>query len=326
MIRPFHLTDLALVHRLGEHSVRLQAQAALTSVSHPTRKALSTMLLGGSYATYVWKSEANEAVGFVQLVLDEGSPNAQIANLGTERQGNSDAPVDKESDWLTLLDELVAEAGKRGIHNLIAEVDEEGDELTILRKAGFAIYTRQDIWFNQQPQVTDAASLVEPKRQVDEWDVHVLYANIVPALIQSVEPGPRVACGQNWTRREDGELVAYIHFEDGPVASWLQLLIHPNADVRPKDIIRAALAANDVEQGKPVYCCVRRYQSWLQSSLDKAGFQWWGSQAVMVKHMVKPVKQQVTKQQLGWEKQAVPGSSPLVQSLSRPNGGARGNS
>ena len=45
-----------------------------------------------------------------------------------------------------LLDQAVSEVGKYGIHSLVAEVDENGPELPILRRAGFAVYTRQDIW------------------------------------------------------------------------------------------------------------------------------------------------------------------------------------
>ena len=45
-----------------------------------------------------------------------------------------------------LLDQAVAEVGQNGIHSLVAEADESGPELPILRRAGFAVYTRQDIW------------------------------------------------------------------------------------------------------------------------------------------------------------------------------------
>jgi hypothetical protein len=40
----------------------------------------------------------------------------------------------------------VVEAGQRGIHSLVAEVDEVSDELPVLRRAGFVVYTRQDVW------------------------------------------------------------------------------------------------------------------------------------------------------------------------------------
>jgi hypothetical protein len=67
MIRPFHLRDLALVHRLGEHGVVFQTQAALTRIPNPVRRAIVHMLLGGQYSTYVWKAENGDAAGFAQL-------------------------------------------------------------------------------------------------------------------------------------------------------------------------------------------------------------------------------------------------------------------
>ncbi|MBK7895996.1 MAG: hypothetical protein IPJ90_14200 [Anaerolineaceae bacterium] len=60
-------------------------------------------------------------------------------------RGNGKAQVN-ENAWLPLLDQAVVEAGQRGIHSLVAEVDEVSDELPVLRRAGFVVYTRQDVW------------------------------------------------------------------------------------------------------------------------------------------------------------------------------------
>jgi hypothetical protein len=324
MIRPFNLSDLALVHRLSEQGILLHAEAALTSSPHPLRSALINMVVGGQFVTYVWKSKDRESAAFVQIQCDPDCPSAQIVFMGTdyiEKEKNR-REID-EDIWLSLLDALVAEVGRRGTHNLVAEVSEIGPELPILRRSGFAVYTRQDIWVcNQYNNTNDHAEILTPRQPVDDWDIQLLYSNNVPRLIQLVEPNLPLEYGQSWILREDGELAALIHFNEGPVASWLRVLIHPNANTQAEEIISASLAIKPPTEKHPIYCCVRRYQSWLQTGLEQAGFRHWGSQAVMVKHIAQPVVTNAAPAGV-LEAQAIPGSSTLVQGFSHPTGNGR---
>lgn len=322
MIRPFQLRDLALVHRLGEQGVVFQTQAALTSIPHPVRRAVVHMLFGGHYSTFVWKSDGGNASGFAQLSWGNQNSSAHLACLGAESidgQGDGDCVID-EAVWLPLLDELAVVAGQRGFHNIIAEASENGLELPILRRAGYAVYTRQDIWICDRPSADAPSDLLVRRKAVDDWDITVLYANNIPGLIQSVEPNPPLNSGENWVLREDGELAAFVHILDGTVANWIQLLIHPNAETKPKIIVEGALNLNPPSPEHPTFCCVRRYQSWLLGSLEKAGFRPWGSQAVLVKHIAQPAEKRAPVRQGVLEAQTVPGSSPLIQGFSQPNG------
>jgi hypothetical protein len=322
MIRPFHLRDLALVHRLGEHGVVFQTQSALTRVSNPVRQAIVHLLLGGNISTYVWKAEDGNAAGFAQLTWGDQNSSAHLACIGTENIGNTEK-VDEDIDediWLALLDDLTAVAGQRGFHNIIAEASENGSELPIFRRAGYAVYTRQDIWICDHPSDGSPSDLLVPRQAVDDWDITVLYSNIVPGLIQSVEPNPPINSGQNWILREDGEMAAFVHIFEGSVANWMRLFIHPNAETRPKRIVEAVLQKNPPSLDHPIYCSVPRYQSWLQTSLEKAGFRLWGSQAVLVKHIAQQAEKRVMVTQGVLEAQTVPSSSPLIQGFSRHNG------
>lgn len=323
MIRPFHLRDVALVHRLGEQGVILQTQAALTRISRPTRKAMIHMFVGGSFNTFVWKSDDREAVGFAQLSMDSGNTSAHLTCIGAQGGGESSADnINVEEDiWLSLLDDLAREAGRRGIHNLVAEADEEGPELSLLRRAGYAVYTRQDIWICDQTPENDSNELLQSRQLIDDWDISVLYSNIVPGLIQSVEPAPPVFTGENWVLRENGELSAFVHILSGPVASWMRLLIHPNAHTKPRNIISDALGLKSPTPEHPIYCCVRRYQSWLQTPLEQAGFRYWGSQAVLVKHMTLRAQKHAPTKHAVLETQAVAGgTSPFVPEIGVRNG------
>lgn len=324
MIRPFNLRDLALVHRLSERGILLHAEAALTSSPHPLRSALINMLVGGQYRTYVWKSNDRGSAAFVQIRCEPDCPSAHIVFMGADGvEPEEDGKEINEDIWLSVLDDLVAEVGRRGTHNLVAEVSETGPELPVLRRSGFAVYTRQDIWVcYQYNNSNDHAEILTPRQPVDDWDIQLLYSNNVPRLIQLVEPNLPLDRGQSWILREDGELAALIHIHEGPVASWLRLLIHPNANTQAEKIISASLAIKPPTEEHPVFCCVRRYQSWLQTGLEQAGFRHWGSQAVMVKHIAQTL---VTSAALAGalEGQAISGSSTLVQGFSNPPGNGR---
>ena len=86
----------------------------------------------------------------------------------------------------------VCRSGERGAFHVLAEVDERSPAFEALRQSGFAIYARQRIW---RLEVTRRAS-----RQPSDWRqctgqdtlrVRSLYADLVPGLVQQVEPLPR---------------------------------------------------------------------------------------------------------------------------------------
>lgn len=313
MIRPFHLRDLALVYRLSERSIALDVETAVTSDTHPLRGALVSFLVGRHKRTYVWQAQDGDARAFVQLhILRDNHPSAQVVCLGTEA-ANETGLID-EAIWLPLFDQLVAEIGRQGIHSLVAEVSETGAEMPILRRAGFAVYTRQDIWRINHIENKYNSGILDVRRAVDDWDIQLLYANVVPRLIQLVEPLPPLSDEQSWLLRENGELVAFVHLHEGPSASWMRLFLHPNLSKPVQEVVGAALEKSQVSEEHPVYCCIRRYQSYLQTTLNDMGFDHWGSQAVMVKQTVHPLPQdRLAKRALGLDQQTAPNSARLVQ-------------
>ncbi|WP_420631116.1 hypothetical protein [Candidatus Leptofilum sp.] len=333
MIRPFNLRDLPLVHRLSEVGVSLHTESALTKNLHPTRGALFS-LVGGDFPTYVWKSDNNGLAGFIQLFLDEESVHAHILYLSSTREeqidstdngtavsGAKDADGQRpylvnENVWLPLLDQAVAEAGRRGIHSLVAEVDELSDKLPVLRRAGFVVYTRQDVWVlapDEARQAANEANGLRPRQAEDDWDIQILYANIVPRLVQLVEPMPPLHDGVGWVLHEENELAAFVHVHVGPVATWMRLFIHPSAEIQADRIITAVVQRTPAAATRPIYCCVRRYQSWVQTALERSGFTLWGSQAVMVKHIVQKAAKPLTDLSAALETQGITPSAPLIR-------------
>jgi len=340
MIRPFQLRDLALVHRLSEQGISLHTESALTKNVYPIRGAL-TSLVGGDFPTYVWKADKRGETGFIQLHLEGESHHGHILYLSSsssrdpneskdtaeqENGRSSPPPAELEtSAWLPLLDQAVIETGQRGLHGLVAEVGETGKELPLLRRAGFVVYTRQDIWILQESDLKKNGKILTPRRAVDDWDVQLLYANTVPRLVQLVEPTPPIYNGEGWVLREENELTAFVHIHDGPAATWMRLYIHPNAEAQIDDIVQSALQVNPPTPSHPIYCCVRRYQSWVQNGLERMGFCLWGSQAVMVKHTVSHLPKPAPEMATVVDGQRVTPTTPFVQHYDKPhsNGKAR---
>jgi hypothetical protein len=113
-----------------------------------------------------------------------------------------------------------------------------------LRRAGFAVYMRQDVWVLAQAENSrsEMASLeLTPYQKKDDWEVQLLYANTVPRLVQMVDPMPPTSEGEGWVLREAGELSAFVHLHQGDTATWLRLFIHPNAEAQADEIVASLL-------------------------------------------------------------------------------------
>ncbi len=329
MVRPFDLRDLALIRRLGERGVSLHTVSALVENVHPLRGALISMLVGGEFPTFVWKPDNGERGGFLQLRVSNSGPqafvlyisprhdqpagatNGEFNPLEASHRHSSDGAV-----WLELLDEAVAEIGRRGIHHLIAETDERGPELPILRRSGFAVYTRQDIWSVTAADYRSqgvAPRKLQRRQAEDDWDIQLLYANTVPRLVQLVEPPPLQSESDNWVLRLDDELAAFVTLRQGPTAGWLRFFIHPDAEAEADEIVTAALEVAFEREPEHVYCCVRRYESWLPNALTRSGFSVCASQAVMVRHTVHYLPRAVPEAAMALDGQRIPVSSPMIQ-------------
>jgi hypothetical protein len=331
MMRPFNLRDLALVRRLGERGVSLHTEPALTDNVHPLRGALLS-IVGGDFPTYIWKGKRG-AAGFIQLLLEKDSQHAHILCLGSTKDkvvSSTDDGAERgninEKVWIPLLEQAVVDIGRRGIHSLVAEIDEAGEELPVLRRAGFAVYTRQDVWALNSNQRESRTSILCPRRSTDDWEIQLLYANTVPRLVQLVEAMPPLNGGAGWVLREEGELTAFVHLHTGSMATWMRLFIHPNAEARADEIIAAALQVIPKNESGLVYGCVRRYQSWMQGPMERAGFTLWGSQAVMVKHTVHHLQKPMPELATTLDAQSVTVSAPMVQRYRAPENGRIGHS
>ena len=184
-----------------------------------------------------------------------------------------------------LIENLVAQAGTWGAFHVLAEVDEMSDAFVSLRRSGFSVYAWQRMWEVSEITETNQEFNWKQVKSMHLPSVQSLYHQIVPPLLQPMEPQPKSANGWMCDEGEKG----YVGVSQGVYGIVLSPLIHPEStDVGEK---LASLISNLPDRrNRPVYVCVRSYQAWLEPVLADLGAQGADRQAVMVKHLAHLVK------------------------------------
>jgi len=289
MIRSFDWRDLSLLHRVRHRGLCLDSQLAYTRGPNVLQYALLDMLNPGRTAqTLVLRPGGQASIG--QVLLPAGRNGAHIAFI-------SPAEVLQDKDGVELLEALARVAGERGAHSLIAEVDEDSPAFESLRRSGFAIYSRQRIWQRMpdapaplaEPPPSTGAPVWRLESSADTVAITGLYANLVPALVQQVEPPP-TNHEQGLVHWRQGELLGYLGVNSGPRGVWVQPYFHPAAE-DPERLLAQALEEIQDRPTRPLYMCVRSYQSWMTAPLHDLGFEARADQAVMVKRLAVSLRQ-----------------------------------
>lgn len=295
-VRPFDLLDLPFLPRYRKHVVSLDSARHATR-GNPLGAAALLSYLDPRRHIYTAVNSSNGANIIGQMVQAEGQTYARLTFL---------TPADRvEAAAGALLDHLAGQAGTWGVHNLLAEVDEGHPALRSLRQAGFAMYAWQRVWKMATHFRGIGSGYWESPREQDLLAIQSLYCQIVPALMQPVEPLPRQIEGRAY-HTENG-LQAYAAVTDGPAGIWIQPLIPPDSECSAAML--ASLAQNLVGRGRrPVYICVRSYQAWLESILEETGAKAGPRQAVLVKRLaiLKKAEQPVQAVESALPKPAAP--------------------
>ena len=188
-----------------------------------------------------------------------------------------------------LIENLATEAGTWGAFHIIAEVDETSNAFVALRNSGFAVYAWQRLWDVSSITGTAAESVWMRAQSEDLPAIQSLYHQIVPPLLQPVEPLPRGASG--FICNEG--IKCHVGLSSGTAGIVLTPLIHPDAnDVGAS--LSALIGGLPNRAARPVYLCVRSYQAWLEPVLVDLGASVGPRQAVMVKHLARLIKDEQT--------------------------------
>lgn len=286
--RAFHLRDLPLVQRLKTRGISLDSESYLARGLHTVEDAaLSRLPLADLGApTLVARCGAAQAVGQLRHRLSD--PRASIVFIAPALTSDGDEKV--QGAWLCLLDALARAAGERGAQTLHAEVNENSPVFEVLRRAGHAVYARQDIWRRDPglwPPAAPALAL-RPATDADGPAIRALYAHTVPSLVQQANPAPPP---DGLVYAPAGQMRGYLGVSEGNRGVYLRLYLDPDAYDEAQAMLDSALAVLPQARKVPVYCCVRSYQDWLGGALERTGFVPWARQTVLVKHLAVQVRQ-----------------------------------
>ena len=313
MIRPFSIRDIRTLHRYRNQGLFLDSIPSLTwgHTLVPARAIFSPFAAAAGIFTSVYRSDSDARQPLIgQVVHSAGAANAHITFLAP------DAAIESP-DLRPLLEDLTKHAGSRGAQSVIAEVDESTTTFESLRKAGFSIYARQSIW--RLSAMADGRGKTSTWRRItyqDEFAARTLYNELVPALVQQVEPAPRHR-QRGQVNYSNGDLSGYASITSGPSGIWTQPFIHPETDrteVHLGDLLRAL----GPSEARPAYVSVRSYQGWLEQVLEDLGGEEGPRQAVMVK---RTAQSQIAAEEYklpavegGWTEITTPISPPVVES------------
>ena len=280
MIRDFELRDIPVLHRYRNRGLFLDSVRTLTWGTGlvPVGALFSYLAPATGVFTSICKAQddpGNPLVG--QVVHTLGSPYARFSFLAPEIA--IDSPALPE-----LLEGLVKRVAIRGAHSLTAEVDESSQAFEALRQSGFSVYTRQRVWKISNTGGTNGTHT--PWRAInphDEFAIRKLYNELVPGLVQQVEPVPWEHMGGQ-AYYEGDTLLAFVEMSHGPGGIWVQPFIHPEMEEVPSRLTDLLQNLQPLF-ARPVYFVVRSYQAWLENALENLGAEAGPSQAVMVRRM-----------------------------------------
>lgn len=270
-----------MIHRYREEAVSLDAARALTRGNPLGAMGLLTYI-NPQRQVYSAVSADGGTTLLGGIIHTNGDSFARILYL---------APASRldHPEFPALIENLSAQAAAWGAFHVLAELDEENPAFPALRRAGFSAYARQRMW--DVSAVTE--SLPAPRwpraRSVNLPGIQSLYHQIVPPLLQPIEPAPRKAGG--YICSEGG--TCYASTSSGLNGVVVFPWIHPDATDVPNKI-RSLIHCLPNRGRRPIYVCVRSYQSWLEHVLEDLGANPGPQQAVMVKHMARVIKEEQT--------------------------------
>lgn len=281
--RAVTLMDIPLVRRLNENGIVLDSELGCTQDSAQNPRLFTLFLPSRGIHTMVARADKQQIVG--QFRLRQDPSYAHIAYIAPALENGEDDTL-----WLHMLDAMAAEAGKRGAHVLVAEVDENDTLFTTMRTASYAIYARQEIWrlYPENRQAHPPNVELTETAESDLNGIYNLFGNVVPKLVQPITELPEV--GNGWVYRKDERVEGFIGCVEGKAGVYLTPHLHPDVFSDAPAIMAAALELADRSHKVPLYVRVRRYQDWLDGALTRLGFELCVRQAVMVKHIAAGVR------------------------------------
>ncbi|MBN2148643.1 MAG: hypothetical protein JW726_14750 [Anaerolineales bacterium] len=283
MIRPFEWRDFPVLNRHRRGGLFLDNALVLTHGPVLVPACALFAYFAPAIGTYTYVSEADQKSDemlFGQAVHTVGASYARLSFLAPKAALVS-------GSLFPLLDHLARRMGERGAFHILAEVEDRSDVFQALHQSGFAIHARQRIW--QLPGDTSAGKPTSSWRACGARDVigvRTLYNNLVPGFVQQAEPLPKERL-KGLVYYREADLLGYVELRYGTAGIWAQPFIHPDAESLALELPQL-LSWLPNRRSRPVYLCIRSYQSWLETPLQAVGASAGPVQAMMVRHLAVP--------------------------------------
>jgi len=282
VVRAFGIHDWPLLHALSTRGVSFDSQTFLTRDPHILWSAFLAQMIPDLLVE--------------TLILDRRSGDSGVGQLG-HRRGDSSArllymapqEIVQDDRGIELIEAMLCAAGRRQAQHILADAQEKSAECGFLRRTGFSVYARQEIWKGTVPFLqpgTKPNGEFRPLRTADAPAAHALYCSVVPALVHQVEGFPRRPKG--WMIFEDGGLAGFFHLRTGSRGLWMEPVFHPGAR-HAAEWIAYWLGSLPLRPQEPVYICVRSYQDWIGPILQENGLSMLSRRAVLIRRVVVPL-------------------------------------
>lgn len=311
MIRPFQISDIVLIQRLGRQATKLNTIQTLLQ----PQAAFWTSLMAvapwndGKVATYVLRQPGHGLVGdgFLHVQKRPGRPELEIVRLAP----GLDAPHGHPVIWEKLLAHNNAVAAQQQIARIYVDVPDQPLPVHTLSHVGFRPYARETIWrltpHRLAGQSHSMTAEIRAQNKADEWTLQQLYTRTTPQNAQLAEgmhtdQAVRAPILEWWqvgtcsafVLEQRGEVVGAVQVAQGRRGYWLQ----PWADFHATDsyvahqLVRHALTVVARRAAPlPVYVGVRDYQGSLGTLLEDYGFAPFTDRARLVKPVVQWVRE-----------------------------------
>ena len=298
-VRPLRWHDLPLVYRLIGHGASFDAQFSLTVGDDGLRHSLLSN--SGNTHSFVMR-QGGGAFGLLRSLPDTQSAGLSYLAPGLDQGG-------REEQWLALIGGMSVIAGQRGIVAIRAEAGDDTPEFAVLREAEFGVYAHQSLWERPAGPAEGGTSLLEAASADEVSGLMGMIDARSPSLLRQITlpPGNEAECYVLGTRRASGMVAVYRGA--GRVLADLYLSIE--AHEKAPDMVTSLLAIAGAE-ANTVICRVRHDMEWIGRHLAEAGFDWSGSQAILVRHTMAHIRRH-TVMELPAKRGMIPNASHIVR-------------
>ncbi len=299
MARLFDIRDLPLLQRLHPTGRPLSTHLVVVGGINPVREAVRGYIAGAldSSICMVEREAAPdvEAFGILQVLPDESGPElARQRGAGLILMSPEPHDEGTVTAWVQLVNDLAASAAERGVHHIVADVQEAGPGVAILQAAGFLPMLQQELYKHARTREgvkegESKARAVPGLRRAthdDEPLIRALHIRCAPRLTYQAEHSADALFNimrtqRHWVLVQQNEVVGYVGFWHGQRGRAMRCLFKPGAEDQAEAVIRYVLSKEPYQRA--TYAAVRHYQPQLGGIFERLGYAHLGHTRLMMR-------------------------------------------